>query len=145
MAIFRQRLTQHLEGNAYELRLTSTAYNRKTQVLSVGYAHGVFIILEMPTCNVIQNMRASDFRITTLSMNEPGDWLALGCGEGSQSQLIVWEWQSESYVLKQQSHSQNILTAAFSPDGSLLATGAEDGKVISSDSINNLITKKVVD
>uniref|UniRef100_A0AC35G765 Periodic tryptophan protein 2 n=1 Tax=Panagrolaimus sp. PS1159 TaxID=55785 RepID=A0AC35G765_9BILA len=125
----KERLTQHLEGNAYELRLTSTTYNQKTQVLTVGYAHGVFLILEMPTCNVIQNMRASDFRISTLSMNEPGDWLAFGCGEGSQSQLVVWEWQSESFVLKQQSHSQSVLTAAFSPDGSLLATGAEDGKI----------------
>ena len=45
------------------------------------------------------------------------------------AQLIVWEWQSESHILKQQSHSQTITAIAYSPDGSILATGAEDGKV----------------
>ncbi|PIO55264.1 hypothetical protein TELCIR_23350, partial [Teladorsagia circumcincta] len=40
----------------------------------------------------------------------------------------VWEWQSETYVLKQQAHSQRILAVQYSPDGSLLGTGAEDGK-----------------
>lgn len=53
----------------------------------------------------------------------------VACGYGSEAQLVVWEWQSETYILKQQSHSQTITSAAFSPDGSLIATGAEDGKV----------------
>lgn len=126
---FSEKFNKHLEGNSYELVLTAACYNKKTNIMSLGYAHGVFLIVEMPSCTVIQNMRASDFKISTLSMNESCDWLSIGCGEGSQSQLIVWEWQSESYVLKQQSHSQTVLAAAFSPDGSLLATGAEDGKV----------------
>uniref|UniRef100_A0A7E4W0M8 Utp12 domain-containing protein n=1 Tax=Panagrellus redivivus TaxID=6233 RepID=A0A7E4W0M8_PANRE len=125
----KDKVTKHLDGNVYEMQLTSACYNPKTKIMSVGYAHGVFLLLEMPSGIVIQNMRASDFKISTLALNDSGDWLAIGCGEGSNSQLIVWEWQSESYILKQQSHSQAVLAAAFSPDGSLLATGAEDGKV----------------
>jgi periodic tryptophan protein 2 len=58
-----------------------------------------------------------------------GDWLGVACGGGAHGQLLVWEWQSETYVLKQQGHSQTLTTLAYSPDGALVATGAEDGKV----------------
>jgi periodic tryptophan protein 2 len=56
--------------------------------------------------------------------------LAIGCGHGNESQFLVWEWKSESYIQRQQSHSETITTTAYSPNGSILATGAEDGKVM---------------
>lgn len=68
--------------------------------------------------------------IKSLSINPRGDWVAIGCGQSNEGQLLVWEWQSETYILKQQSHNQTITSAAYSPDGSLIATGAEDGKAI---------------
>ncbi|KHN84752.1 Periodic tryptophan protein 2 -like protein, partial [Toxocara canis] len=72
--------------------------------------------------------RVSELAVRTLSVNKSGDWLAIGCGKGTDAQLVVWEWQSETYIMKQQSHSQTITTVAYSPDGSMIATGAEDGK-----------------
>lgn len=50
-------------------------------------------------------------------------------GVAKLGQLLVWEWRSESYVLKQQGHYFDISAVAFSPDGSLIATGADDNKV----------------
>lgn len=44
-------------------------------------------------------------------------------------QLLVWEWQSESYVFKQQGHFNNMSSLAYSPDGQHIATGGDDGKV----------------
>lgn len=44
-------------------------------------------------------------------------------------QLLVWEWQSESYVLKQQGHFNSMVTLAYSPDGQCVVTGGDDGKV----------------
>lgn len=44
-------------------------------------------------------------------------------------QLLVWEWQSESYVLKQQGHFNSMVTLAYSPDGQYIVTGGDDGKV----------------
>lgn len=64
-----------------------------------------------------------------MAINKSGDWIAIACGKGTEGQLVVWEWQSETYVMKQQSHSQFITTVAYSPDGSQIATGAQDGKV----------------
>lgn len=53
-----------------------------------------------------------------------GSVLFLGMG-----QLLVWEWQSESYVFKQQGHFNNMASVAYSPDGQYIVTGGEDGKV----------------
>lgn len=61
-------------------------------------------------------------------MNNSGDWIAIGC-EG-HGQLLVWEWQSETYVMKQQAHSSEISCLTYSADSMYIATGGEDGKVI---------------
>ena len=56
-----------------------------------------------------------------------GDWIAFGCSQ--LGQLLVWEWQSETYVLKQQGHFNNMASVSFSPDATVMATGGQDGKV----------------
>jgi periodic tryptophan protein 2 len=60
-------------------------------------------------------------------MNSTGEWLAFGSSK--LGQLLVWEWQSESYVLKQQGHQNNMSCVDYSYDGQYLGTGGEDGKV----------------
>ncbi|VDO26263.1 unnamed protein product [Haemonchus placei] len=109
--------------------VTSCRIHTKTNILVTAYSNGVFVLHEVPSFSLIHNLRVSEMQITTVAINNTGDWLALGCGKGSAAQLVVWEWQSETYVLKQQAHSQRVLAVQYSPDGSLLATGAEDGKV----------------
>ena len=69
----------------------------------------------------------SDQHIASISFNRTGDWIALGCG--GMGQLLVWEWQSESYVLKQQGHFNNMTCLAYSPDGQHIVTGGDDAKV----------------
>lgn len=109
--------------------VTSCRLHAETNILVTAYSNGVFVLHEVPSFSLIHNLRVSEMQITSVAINNTGDWLALGCGKGSAAQLVVWEWQSETYVLKQQAHSQRVLTVQYSPDGSLIATGAEDGKV----------------
>ena len=68
----------------------------------------------------------SEHALTTSVFNHVGDWLAVASSHG---QLVVWEWTSENYKLKQQAHFDRMNSVAYSPDGSLIATGGEDSKV----------------
>ena len=69
----------------------------------------------------------SQQKISSVAVNRTGEWLAFGCS--SLGQLLVWEWQSETYILKQQSHFHDMSSLAYSPDGQIIATGGDDGKV----------------
>ena len=69
----------------------------------------------------------SDHSITSVAINSTGDWIAFG--SRTMGQLLVWEWQSQSYILKQQSHFYDMNVMCYSPDGQLIATGGDDGKV----------------
>lgn len=63
-------------------------------------------------------------KITTVVFNDLGNWLTFGCARFGP--LLVWEWKSESYILKQQGHYLDVNCLAYSPDSQLLATGADD-------------------
>lgn len=110
-------------------RLTAAAYHKDTHILVTGFSNGAFLIHELPDVNLIHSMSISEQAIRTVSLNSSGDWLALGCGGAGQGQLLVWEWQSETYVMKQQSHAAGMACLAYSIDGQYIATGGEDGKV----------------
>ena len=69
----------------------------------------------------------SQQKITTVAVNQTGEWLGFGCA--GIGQLLVWEWQSQSYILKQQGHYYDMNVLSYSPDGQLIATGGDDGKV----------------
>lgn len=62
-----------------------------------------------------------------MSINKSGEWLAFGASK--LGQLLVWEWQSESYILKQQGHFDAMNALAYSPDGQRIITAADDGKI----------------
>ncbi|KAM9767046.1 PWP2 small subunit processome component [Menidia menidia] len=107
--------------------LTAAAYHKPTHILVTGFASGVFHLHELPEFNLIHSLSISDQRIASVALNSSGDWIALGCSR--MGQLLVWEWQSESYVFKQQGHFNNMAALAYSPDGQHIVTGGDDGKV----------------
>ncbi|XP_041358721.1 periodic tryptophan protein 2 homolog [Gigantopelta aegis] len=107
--------------------VSSTAYHKNTHILVTGFEDGAFFLHEMPEFNLIHSLSISDQCIATIDINDTGDWIALACS--GLGQLLVWEWQSETYVLKQQGHFNNMSSLAYSPDGHNIATGGDDGKV----------------
>jgi len=74
-----------------------------------------------------------------VAVNPSGEWLSFGCS--NTGQLLVWEWQSETYILKQQGHYYNMNTLCYSQDGHYIATGGDDGKVSLTDYRVYYITK----
>lgn len=76
----------------------------------------------------IHTLSISDARVDACSISASGEWLAFGCGQ--LGQLLVWEWRSETYILKQQGHYfAEVSALAYSPSGSTVATGGGDSKV----------------
>ena len=112
---------------AQRAMMTSAAFHKPTHILVTGYEDGAFFLHEMPDFNQIHSLSISDQSITTMAFNKTGEWLAIGCS--NMGQLLVWEWQSESYILKQQGHFNNMSCLDYSPDGQNIASGGDDGKV----------------
>ncbi|XP_032889372.1 periodic tryptophan protein 2 homolog [Amblyraja radiata] len=113
------------EGDFNEL--TAAAYHRGNHLLVTGFANGNFHLHDMPDVNLIHSLSISDQSIESISINSSGDWIAFGCA--GLGQLLVWEWQSESYVMKQQGHFDNMVALSYSPDAQYIVTGGDDGKV----------------
>ncbi|RPD61329.1 WD40 repeat-like protein [Lentinus tigrinus ALCF2SS1-7] len=108
-------------------KVVCTTFHRGSNLLVVGFSTGVFGLWEMPAFSNIHTLSISQEKISSVAINSSGEWLAFGAQK--LGQLLVWEWQSESYVLKQQGHFFDMNTLAYSPDGQHIATGGDDGKV----------------
>lgn len=133
VAVARTKRTSHWQLAQREFlwephtEVASTDFNRSTGLLVVGFTQGVFALYEMPGCVNLHRISASNNSLNSVSINKTGEWLAIGSAR--MGQLLVWEWQSESYVLKQQGHLYGLKAVDFSPDGQHIVTGGEDSKV----------------
>ncbi|KAG5646726.1 hypothetical protein DXG03_002408 [Asterophora parasitica] len=108
-------------------KVVCTTFHPSSNLLVVGFSTGIFGLWEMPAFSNIHTLSISQEKISSVAINPSGEWLAFGAKK--LGQLLVWEWQSESYVLKQQGHFYDMNTLAYAPDGQTIATGGDDGKV----------------
>lgn len=107
--------------------VSAVTFHKQTGILVTGLTDGSFYLHEMPSFTHILSLSLGDQAISTISFNSTGDWLAVGCSESGQ--LVVWEWQSETYIMKQQGHFDVMSCVDYSPDGQYLVTGGNDHKV----------------
>jgi periodic tryptophan protein 2 len=108
-------------------KVVCATYHPSANLLVAGFSTGVFGIWEMPSFTNIHTLSISQEKISSVAINSSGEWLAFGAKK--LGQLLVWEWQSESYILKQQGHFFDMNTLAYAPGGETIATGGDDGKV----------------
>lgn len=108
-------------------KVNCASFHPISKLLTVGFSNGLFGLYELPDFANIQTLNISQSDISHIATNKTGEWLAFGSSK--HGQLLVWEWQSESYILKQQSHMDSLNTLAYSPDGTRIITGADDGKI----------------
>lgn len=113
--------------NLPNTKVACTTFHAASNLLVVGFSTGIFGLWEMPSFTNIHTLSISQEKISSVAINASGEWLAFGASK--LGQLLVWEWQSESYVLKQQGHFFDMNTLSFSSDGQNVATGGDDGKI----------------
>jgi len=140
-------ISKHSLKQANLRKIVCATTHLDTGMIAVGYSSGVFALysgvpepqsmqqvqdendqkVDYSPLEQLQSLSCSSSSLSSISINSSGEWIALGSSETGS--LIVWEWQSETHVLKQQGHSLDLSCLAFSPDGRLVATGGDDGKV----------------
>lgn len=113
--------------NQNNTKVVCSTFHPRLSFLVVGFSTGFFGFWEMPSFTNVHTLSISQERISSVAVNPSGEWIAFGAKK--LGQLLVWEWQSESYVLKQQGHYFDMNTLSFSQDGQNIATGGDDGKV----------------
>lgn len=127
---------------AKSLKLTTSDYNRRSKLLCTGYSNGCFLInqwtgstseLATPIYSLQLSTNSS---LESMVINSSADWIAMASGigeKGTSSNLVVWEWKSETFLLKQSGSGAGLVnlteSLAFSPDSSILASGSTDGKI----------------
>lgn len=107
--------------------LKCAAFHPQSNLLVAGFSNGIFGLYELPEFNNIHTLNISQNEIDFVTINKSGEWLAFGASK--LGQLLVWEWQSESYILKQQGHFDSMNSLVYSPDGQRIVTVADDGKI----------------
>ncbi|KAL8901771.1 MAG: hypothetical protein Q9207_005029 [Kuettlingeria erythrocarpa] len=108
-------------------RLVCATHHTSSNLLVAGFSGGLFGLYELPDFNMIHTLSISQQEIDDVAINQSGEWLALGSAKPGQ--LLVWEWQSESYILKQQGHLDAMNDIAYAREGNRVVTAADDGKV----------------
>jgi periodic tryptophan protein 2 len=123
----RWRITERHYFLQNSAKVNCAAYHADSNLLVAGFSNGVFGLYEMPEFNMIHTLSISQNDIDFVTINKTGEWLAFGASK--LGQLLVWEWQSESYILKQQGHFDSMNALVYSPDGQKIVTTADDGKI----------------
>ncbi|OAQ85412.1 periodic tryptophan protein 2 [Purpureocillium lilacinum] len=113
-----------MQGSA---NVKCAAFHPESNLLVAGFSNGIFGLYEMPDFNNIHKLSISQNDIDFVTINKSGEWLAFGASK--LGQLLVWEWQSESYILKQQGHFDSMNSLVYAPDGQRIITTADDGKI----------------
>ncbi|KAK4946664.1 hypothetical protein LTR28_007770, partial [Elasticomyces elasticus] len=110
-----------------QAHLTCAAFHADTNLFVAGFSNGTFSLYELPDFNQIHNLSISQNDITHVTINRTGEWLAFG--SASHGHLLVWDWPSESHILKQSAHADSLNALTYSPTGSRIITCADDGRI----------------
>ncbi|KAH7371797.1 periodic tryptophan protein-like protein 2 [Cadophora sp. MPI-SDFR-AT-0126] len=123
----RWRITNKHFFMQHNAKVTCAVFHPERNLLVAGFSNGIFGLYEMPEFNMIHSLSISQNDIDFVTINKSGDWLAFGASK--LGQLLVWEWESENQILKQQGHFDSMNALVYSPDGQKIVTTADDGKI----------------
>ncbi|KAJ8613159.1 hypothetical protein CTAYLR_004824 [Chrysophaeum taylorii] len=102
-------------------------------VVVAAFTSGVFAIYEVSAEDAtyfecVHRLSVARGEIDAVALDRTrGEWIALASRRFGQ--LAVWEWKSETFVLKQQGHDHEATCVAWSRDGRTFASGGMDNRL----------------
>lgn len=69
-----------------------------------------------------------DITVSCVKFSNEGDWIALSSFRDHDI-LIIYDYESKTFVLKQESHRSNVRAIAYSHLGDIIATGDDMGEI----------------
>lgn len=119
-------------GRGVDARLS--AADATGRLLVAAFSSGVFALYEYSAIDpsyleCVHRLSVAHGAIDAIALDKArgGEWIALASSRFGQ--LAVWEWRSETFVLKQQGHDHEASCVAWSRDGRIFASGATDNKL----------------
>ncbi|EDO06060.1 periodic tryptophan protein 2 family protein [Babesia bovis T2Bo] len=109
--------TQAYCNQANNTVVSRVCFNKNTNLVVIGFTGGLFGLYRFPSFDSIYTLRIGNELpvVDSVDISSDGDWLGLACSETGT--LVVWEWKSETFVMKQQGHHTGIRSVAFSSGG----------------------------
>lgn len=123
----RWRIVQREYFLQADAKLKCACFHQQSNLLTVCFDNGLFSLYELPSFSSIHTLSIASSPISDVAVNPSGEWLAFGSTKTGQ--LLVWEYASESNILKQSSHLDTMTTLSYSPDSTRIITGADDGLI----------------
>ncbi|MFN4179236.1 MAG: WD40 repeat domain-containing protein [Armatimonadota bacterium] len=114
----------------------SISFSPDSQWLAVGSYGGLVSLCSVGDQKVVKALRLGEEVVQAVSFSPNGKLLAIGSGVWFESErrfakgsLKVWHTEAEEFVNDWENPQAPVNSAAFSPDGLLLAAGSWDGQV----------------
>jgi periodic tryptophan protein 2 len=84
----------------------------KGKLLVVGFKTGNFALYSISEkeAQPLHTLHMSDYEISSIAINNTAEWIAFA--SQALGQLLVWEWKSETYVIRQMGHSSELMSVA---------------------------------
>mgnify|MGYP001264933902 CR=1 FL=1 len=126
-------LLNTLEG--YTEDVTSITFSPNGQQLAVGYQDGIIQLWDIENSVMLKTLEGHTSPVLSIAFSPDGRKLASGAGSGwrpildEDTTIRVWDAESGELMLTLKGHTSSVYSVAFSSDGSMLASGSEDGTV----------------
>ncbi|EAN31837.2 WD domain G-beta repeat protein [Theileria parva strain Muguga] len=99
-------------------------FNSNIGLFVVGFTGGTFGLYNIPELTTIYTLKIGEQIpvIDSVDITSDGQWIALACSQTGT--IVVWEWKSETFVMKQQAHLGGVRCCSFSYGSNLDRLGS---------------------